>query len=273
MSPKKPPHANEDIKPKQKMRKLIPLEIVDFIDAPKDPRKAKPEPEDLMELSLPSFHYYFEWNGKEWIPAKIPKPEKSHGFKASLSYERERRHDRVNHHQQTHDPRLRNDLFSSPKRTVQTHTSKDDKHSTVADSNKDIFGFDSDSSLTGSPASSSMSPAFSAFNSGSLAFAAERNSTALPDSGSNSDSTASNISLSDSNTFEGETKRKLRSRKQRNKKRQDKSEDKKNEKVPPLIIKLPKGINSIDHGHCSQPKQPKKKENTNIIPPKLLSEY
>lgn len=247
--------------------KLIPLEIVDFIDAPKDPRKQKPEPEDLMELPLTWFHHSLEWTGKRWVPVKLPKLEKSHGFKPSLSYERARRVDQVNRHQHRHDPRLQRDLFMSPKRVE----AKDDKRDTASGLNRDIFGTESESSLTGSPARS-MSPAFSAFNSGFSDFAAERNSTVLPGSGSNSDSTASDDSLSDSDTFEENTKRKLRSRKRKNKKRKDKSEDKENEKVPPLVIKLPKGMNSFDHGHSSRAKEPKKKENINIIPPKLLSE-
>lgn len=267
-------HVNEGTKTisKFKVHKeiLIPLEPVDLIDAPKDRRKRKPEPEDLMELPPPSFYYKIEWNGKEWVPAKKPKLDKSHGFKPSMSYQRERL-DRVNRHQQRYDPRLQKDLFSSPKR-IEEQTTRNNKHDSAKENVNNMFGSDSDSSITGSRSGSpTMSPALSDFMSRSN-FAAERNSTILPRNCSSSSLTTSDIGLSDSDTIEEKTKRKLRSQSRRNKKCRDKFEDKENEKVPPLVIKLPKKVNSIDQGHSSK-KQPKNKENINIVPPKLLSKY
>lgn len=261
-SPKRIPHVNGDMKHTHKP-KLIPLEpvdLVDLIDKLSDRRKKKPEPEELMELPLPSLYYEIEWNGKEWVSAKKPKCDKSHGFKPSMSYQRERR-DRVNRHLDRRDPRLTKDLFSSPKR-VEAQTSKDDKHHNM----KNIFGFDSDTSMAHS-SSPSMSPSFSAFNSKSD-FAA--NSTVLPGNCSDSGSTSSDINLSDSETFEEKTKRKLRSRNRKNKKRNDKFEDQENEKVPPLVIKLPKPVNSIDQGYSSK-KPPQKMVYASIVPAKLLS--
>lgn len=261
--------------PKPKDIPLEPVDLIDLIDKAKDRRKRKPEPEDLMELPMPSFYFNIEWNGKEWVRSKKPKPDKSHGFTPSISFQRERRN-RVNRHQQRHDPRLQENLFSSPKR-VEAQTSKDDKRRTATGSTNnnmtDIFGFENELS-TADSRSSSMSPAFKAFNSGSD-FAAERNSTVLPGNGSNSDSTSSDIGLSDSDTIEEKTKRKSRSRRM-DKKRKHKVEDKENEKVPPLVLKLPKNFKSIETistGHSSK-KQPKNKHSTSIIPPKLLiSEY
>lgn len=278
-SPRGNPQLNGGMKPtptsKVHKTKLIPLEPVDLVDLihkQKDRRKKKDEPEELMELPLPlpSFYHEIEWNGKKWFPKRKPKFDKSHGFKPSMSYQRERR-DRINHHQEQKDPRLTKDLFSSPKR-VEAQTSRDDKLCTGVGSTKDnvkhMFGSDSDSSLARSR-SASMSPSFCAFNSGSD-FAAERNSTVLPGNCSDSGSTSSDISLSDSETSEEKTKRQLRSRSRKNKKRNDQFEDKENERVPPLVIKLPKTVNSIDQGHYSK-NQSKKKVNASIVPAKLLS--
>lgn len=271
------PQINGCTKPIPKLNvqkpKVIPLEpvnLVDLIDSKADRRKRKPEPEELMELPIPSFYQELKWDGNKWIFVKKPKPDKNQGFKLSMSYQRERS-DRVHLYQQEKDPRIKKDLFSSPKR-VEAQTSRDDERRTVVGSTKneknmkkDLFGSESDFSMPDSP-SPSMSPAFGAFNSTSD-FAAERNSTALPGNDSDSGSTASNISLSDSDTFEERIKRKSRSRSRKNKKRKDEE----NEKVPPLVIKLPKTFNSIDQGHSSK-NQPKKKDNT-IVPLKLLSEY
>lgn len=203
--------------------KDIPLNLIDMIDRPKDPRPRRDDSDARdMEMPVPRF-----WN--EARPRRRRDDNRVSGFKQSLSHIRERVK------QKNSDPRLRKGLFNSPKR-VTTQSSKDDKlFSAVGlnSSSKMVKLFGTESSDEGEPSGMNESTAFSR----------ERNSTALHAVDSEDQSTDSSIDLNFSQISKKKSDpspRRTRSSKNKNEKnkKDETNESKIQSKVPPLRLKL-----------------------------------
>ncbi|XP_031638528.1 uncharacterized protein LOC116350755 [Contarinia nasturtii] len=251
---RKSPEVKSKVKVETKQEEVphvpseIPLEKIDFIDPPKDPRKRKPESQydafdddDNDGLALPKFY------GEMVIKSEIAKnqgrsPHLNGSFKRSLSHVRQKA---IQKAQRQHlaaprtDPRIDRTLFSAPPRKVISPPKKQQNTSQPNIKSKSIF--DSNEG-TDDISSSSFSSSFSTPNASDDLFSGH-NSTKINDYSPLSESDID----SDDNSFMAFSKRKLDTENKRperpvrlvpKRKKYTESTSNDDEKVPPIRIDL-----------------------------------